>query len=200
LDRPCIPRTCLLSATNRHCWRSSKPVLMQRRRFSFPRCCCALLCCVVVLFSTRSPPHAVLLATDLSLSVVVRVLRGGGYGNVGVLVLVVVLSWCLGAFSQQPVAGVQGLPRQVYLPAVRPGLVGVGAAEHLVPNFATYMVSATDMALEQAALASEAKGVEVGVDDGAQPAWGLGGAGGRGATGYRSWRSRMKGRTRTRRP
>jgi hypothetical protein len=27
---------------------------------------------------------------------------------VGVLVLVVVLSWCLGAFSQQPVAGVQG--------------------------------------------------------------------------------------------
>ena len=40
--------------------------------------------------------------------------EGGGYGNVGVLVLVVVLSWCLGAFSQQPVAGVQGLPRQVF--------------------------------------------------------------------------------------
>jgi hypothetical protein len=39
-----------------------------------------VLCCVVrvaVLFSTRSPPHAVLLATALSLSVVVRVLRGG---------------------------------------------------------------------------------------------------------------------------
>ena len=34
--------------------------------------------------------------------------------NVGVLALVVVLSWCLGAFSQQPVAGVQGLPRQVF--------------------------------------------------------------------------------------
>ena len=77
MDRPCRPLTCPLSATNRHCWRSSEPVLMQRRRFSFPRCCCALLCCVVVLFSTRSPPHAVLLATDLSLPVVVRVLRGG---------------------------------------------------------------------------------------------------------------------------
>jgi hypothetical protein len=54
---------------------------------------------------------------------------------VGVLVLVVVLSWCLGAFSQQSVAGVQGLPRQVgLLPAVRPGLVGVDATEHLVPS------------------------------------------------------------------
>jgi hypothetical protein len=50
---------------------------MQRRKISFPRCCCALLCCVAVLFSTRSPPHAVLLVTVLSLSVVVRVLREG---------------------------------------------------------------------------------------------------------------------------
>jgi hypothetical protein len=55
---------------------------------------------------------------------------------VGVLVLVVVLSWCLGAFSQQPVAGVQapGATKAGLLPAVRPGLVGVGAAEHLVPS------------------------------------------------------------------
>jgi hypothetical protein len=43
-------------------------------------CWCAVLCCAVLccwLFSTRSPPHAVLLATALSLSVVVRVLREG---------------------------------------------------------------------------------------------------------------------------
>jgi hypothetical protein len=32
---------------------------------------------------------------------------------VGVLVLVVVLSWHLGAFSQHSVAGVQGLPSEV---------------------------------------------------------------------------------------
>jgi hypothetical protein len=68
---------------------------MQRRRFSFPGCCCALLCCVVVLFSTRSPPHAVLLVTDLSLPVVVRVL-GGGLGQrgcVGVGCCAVVVPW-----------------------------------------------------------------------------------------------------------
>jgi hypothetical protein len=77
--------------------------------------CCVVFCCCA--FSTRSPPHAVLLATALSLSVAVRVLGGGGArgtGNVGVVVLVIVLSWCLGTFSQQPVAGVQGLPRQVF--------------------------------------------------------------------------------------
>jgi hypothetical protein len=48
LDQPCRPLTCPLSATNRHCWRSSEPVLMQRRRRSFPRCCCAVLCCAVL--------------------------------------------------------------------------------------------------------------------------------------------------------
>jgi hypothetical protein len=47
--KSCSPLTCSLSATNRHCWRSSEPVLMQRRRSSFPRCCCAVLCCVAVL-------------------------------------------------------------------------------------------------------------------------------------------------------
>jgi len=57
---------------------ASTHVLMQRRRFSFPRCCCALLCCVVVLFSTRSPPHAVLLATGLSLPVAASCVEGGG--------------------------------------------------------------------------------------------------------------------------
>jgi hypothetical protein len=31
LDKSCSPLTCPLSATNRHCWRSSEPVLMQRR-------------------------------------------------------------------------------------------------------------------------------------------------------------------------
>jgi hypothetical protein len=36
-----------------------------------------VLCCVAVLFSTRSPPHAVLLVTALSFSVAVRVLRAG---------------------------------------------------------------------------------------------------------------------------
>jgi hypothetical protein len=37
-----------------------------------------VLCCVAVLFSARSPPHAVLLlATALSFSVAVRVLRAG---------------------------------------------------------------------------------------------------------------------------
>jgi hypothetical protein len=37
--------------------------------------CCAVLCCAAVLFSTRFLPH-VLLVTAMSLSVVVRVLRG----------------------------------------------------------------------------------------------------------------------------
>jgi membrane protein required for beta-lactamase induction len=70
---------------------------------------------LAVLLSTRSLPH-VLLATTLSLLVVVRVLREGAgvWHNVDVLVLVVMLSWYLGAFSQHSVAGVQGLPRQVF--------------------------------------------------------------------------------------
>jgi hypothetical protein len=53
-----------------------------------------------------------------------------------VLVLVVVLSWCLGAVSQQPVASrwCAGAAKAGILPVVRPGLVGVDAAEHLVPS------------------------------------------------------------------
>jgi hypothetical protein len=39
-----------------------------------------------------------------------------------------------GAFSQQPVAGEAGATKADLLPVVRPGLVGVDAAEHLVPS------------------------------------------------------------------
>jgi hypothetical protein len=114
---------------------------MQRRRFSFPRCCCALLCCaVVVLFSssTRSPPHAVLLATDLSLSVVVRVL------GVGARATWVCWCWvlcCRGALvlspsSQSPASRwcAGAAKAGLFACVVRPGLVGVDAAEHLVPS------------------------------------------------------------------
>jgi hypothetical protein len=40
---------------------------------------------------------------------------------VGVLVLVVVVSWHLGAFSQHPVAGVQGLPHTPHTPPAGQG-------------------------------------------------------------------------------
>jgi hypothetical protein len=90
---------------------------MQRRRFSFPdsfpRCCCAvLLCCVAVLFSTRSPPHAVLLATALSFSVVVRVLREGARVTWVCwcwLLCALVVPWCfLPAASRWCAGGYQG--------------------------------------------------------------------------------------------
>jgi hypothetical protein len=55
---------------------------------------------------------------------------------VGVLVLIDTMSWYLGAFSPQSVAGVQGLStiKVGLLPVVRPGLIGVDAAEHLVSS------------------------------------------------------------------
>jgi hypothetical protein len=43
------PLTYLISATNRHCWRSSEPVLMQRRSSpSQVLLFCAVLCCCAV--------------------------------------------------------------------------------------------------------------------------------------------------------
>jgi hypothetical protein len=58
---------------------------------------------------------------------------------VGVLVLIVMLSWYLGAFSQHSVAGVQGLYQKAgLLPAALLGLVGVDAAEHLVPSYSIH--------------------------------------------------------------
>jgi hypothetical protein len=54
---------------------------------------------------------------------------------VGVLVLVVVLSWYLGAFSQHCFSRwCAGAAEVGLLPVVGPELVGVDAAEHLVPS------------------------------------------------------------------
>jgi hypothetical protein len=45
------------------------------------------------------------------------------------------MSWYLGAFSQQSVAGVRpGATKVGLLPALRSGLVGVDAADHLIPS------------------------------------------------------------------
>jgi hypothetical protein len=55
-DQPRSPLTCLPSATNRHCWRSSEPVLMQRRSPSSQvLLCCAVLCCCALCCSAPAP-------------------------------------------------------------------------------------------------------------------------------------------------
>jgi hypothetical protein len=68
------------------------------------RCCAELLC-----YSPAPAPSLMLLVTAMSLSVAFRVLREGARATrMCVLVLIVVVSWHLGAFSQHSVAGVQG--------------------------------------------------------------------------------------------
>jgi hypothetical protein len=91
-----------------------------------------------VLFSTRSPPHAVLLATALSLSVVVRVLGEGAR------VTWVCWCWllcCRGTLVLSP--GIRSLvcwgSQGRSFPAVRSGLVGVDAAEHLIPSCSVHI-------------------------------------------------------------
>jgi hypothetical protein len=82
-----------------------------------------VLYCAAVLFSTRSLPH-VLPATAMALSVAVRVLREEARVTWVCWCCFFMMSWHLGAFSQQPVAGVQaGATKAGRLPAVRPAWV-----------------------------------------------------------------------------
>jgi hypothetical protein len=71
--------------------------------------CCDVLCCCAVQHPLP-PPCATRHCHDVVSGR--SCVEGGGQGNAGVLVLIVVVSWYLGAFSQHPVAGVQGLPRE----------------------------------------------------------------------------------------
>jgi hypothetical protein len=79
--------------------------------------CCAVLCCIcaAVLCAVQHPLHPSCTTRHCHVVVSGRsCVEGGGLGNLGALVLVVMMSWHLGAFSQQSVAGVQGLSRQVF--------------------------------------------------------------------------------------
>jgi hypothetical protein len=90
LGRPCRPRACRISATNRHCWRSSEPVLKCNIKANpLPGRCRG-----AVQHPLASPalvmPH-VLLATAVSLPVVVREKAGGN----GASWLLALGSWLL---------------------------------------------------------------------------------------------------------
>jgi hypothetical protein len=93
--------------------------------------CCAVLCCAVLCCCAVQHPlppsctarHYLVVVSGRSC------VEGGSWGNVGVLVLVVMLLWYLGRWCGEAGATKVGL-----LPAVRSGLVGVDAAEHLGPS------------------------------------------------------------------